>query len=171
MNNPNDESSVTMQCSVSDRKIKSARNKYLITAAFCSGLAALLHFGCVVFGGDWYRFLGAGEAMAQMAEAGHIYPTLVTSAIALMLLIWAMYALSGAGLIINLPLLRLCLCVIAAIFLLRGLAFVFLMPMFPGNSLTFWLVSSAVCLFIGLMYLLGIRQAWPELSRKVTKRL
>ncbi len=141
-------------------------NKYLITAAIGSGLAALLHLGCVVFGGDWYRFLGAGEAMAQMAEAGHIYPSLVTSAMALMLLIWGMYALSGAGLIMRLPLLRLGLIVIAGIYLLRGLAFVFLMPMFPDNGLTFWLVSSGICLFMGSMYVMGLRQAWPLLKQR-----
>ena len=146
-------------------------NKYLIIAAFFSTLAALLHLGCVVFGGDWYRILGAGEAMAQMAEAGHIYPTLITSAIALMLLVWALYALSGAGMIMRLPLLRLGLMVISGICLLRGVAFVFLMPMFPDNSLTFWLVSSGFCLFIGVMYALGLRQAWPELTQQITKSL
>ncbi len=148
-----------------------SNNKFLITGAVCSGLAALLHIGCVVFGGDWYRILGAGEAMAQMAEAGHIYPTLITSALALMLLVWALYAMSGAGMIMRLPLLRLGLMVISGICLLRGVAFVFLMPMFPDNSLTFWLVSSGFCLFIGVMYALGLRQAWPELTQQITKSL
>ena len=148
-----------------------SNNKYFLVAAICSGLAALLHIGCVVFGGDWYRFLGAGEAMAQMAAAGHIYPTLITSAIALVLLVWALYALSGAGVILRLPLLRLGLSVIAAIYLLRGVAFVFLMPMFPDNGLTFWLVSSGICLFIGAMYVLGLRQAWPTLSQQVEKSI
>lgn len=50
------------------------KNKFLIVAAICSGVAALLHFGCIIFGGNWYRFFGAGEQMAQMAEAGHFYP-------------------------------------------------------------------------------------------------
>ncbi len=141
------------------------KNRFLILAAICSGAAALLHLGCIVFGGDWYRFLGAGEQMAQMAEAGLIYPTIVTSVLVAVLIIWSLYALSGAGIIFRLPLLRLGLCIIAAIYLLRGLAFIPLMPMFPENSITFWIVSSAICFAFGLFYVLGIRQSWAQLSR------
>ncbi|WP_083491508.1 hypothetical protein [Thauera sp. 27] len=142
------------------------KNKLLIAAAICSGVAALLHLGCIIFGGDWYRFLGAGEQMAQMAEAGHIYPTIVTSAIVAVLSIWSLYALSGAGVILRLPLLRLVLCVIAAIYLMRGVAFMPLMHVFPENSLAFWAVSSAVCVVLGLLYVLGIRQSWAYISEK-----
>ena len=142
------------------------KNKFLVVAAICSGVAALLHLGCIVFGGDWYRFFGAGEQMAQMAEAGHIYPTIVTLIITTLLTIWSLYALSGAGVILRLPLLRLGLCVIAAIYLLRGIAFIPLMPMFPGNSITFWVVSSATCFVFGLMYALGIKQTWSRLGGK-----
>jgi len=144
------------------------KNKFLVVAAICSGVVALLHLGCIVFGGDWYRFFGAGEQMAQMAEAGHIYPTIVTLVIVTLLTIWSLYALSGAGIILRLPLLRLGLCVIAAIYLLRGIAFVPLMPMFPGNSITFWLVSSTTCFVIGLMYVTGVRQSWSDLGGKNT---
>jgi hypothetical protein len=142
------------------------KNKFLIAAAICSGVAALLHLGCIIFGGEWYRFFGAGEQMANMAEAGHIYPTIVTSVIVTLLTIWSLYALSGAGVILRLPFLRLALCIIAAIYLLRGIAFIPLMPMFPGNSLTFWLVSSTTCFVFGLFYALGIRQSWAYLSKK-----
>jgi hypothetical protein len=142
------------------------KNKFLIVAAICSGGAALLHLGCIIFGGDWYRFFGAGEQMAQMAEAGNIYPTIVTLVIVTLLAIWSLYALAGAGLILRLPLLRLGLCVIAAIYLLRGIAFVPLMPMFPGNSITFWVVSSTTCFVFGLMYVIGVIQSWSYLDGK-----
>lgn len=139
-------------------------NKWLIGAAICSGVAALLHLGCIVFGGDWYRFFGAGEQMAQMAEAGDIYPTIVTLVIVSLLTVWSLYALSGAGIILRLPFLRLALCVIAAIYLLRGISFIPLMPMFPENSITFWVVSSTTCLVFGLLYALGVRQSWTYLG-------
>jgi hypothetical protein len=142
------------------------KNTFLGIAAICSGVAALLHLGCIVFGGDWYRFFGAGEQMAQMAEAGHIYPTIVTLVIVTLLSSWSLYALSGAGVILRLPLLRLGLCIIAVIYLLRGIAFMPLMPIFPGNSITFWVVSSATCFVFGLMYALGIKQSWSYLSDK-----
>ncbi|MBO3658859.1 MULTISPECIES: hypothetical protein [Acinetobacter] len=146
------------------------KNKFLIAAAICSGVAALLHLGCIIFGGDWYRFFGAGEQMAQMAEMGHIYPTIVTLIIVTLLIICSLYALSGAGVILKLPLLRLALCVITTIYLIRGIVFIPLMPMFPENSLTFWLVSSTICIVFGLLYAFGIRQSWAYLSEGHTKQ-
>lgn len=143
-----------------------ANNKFLIAAAICTALAALAHIGCIIFGADWYRFFGAGEQMAQMAEAGDWYPAVVTSVIVIFLAIWSLYALSGAGVIRRLPLLRLALCLIAGIFLIRGISFVMLMPMFPENSLTFWLVSSGICLMIGILYAVGTYQRWAELGGK-----
>lgn len=143
-------------------------DKYLLAAALCCGLAALAHVGCIVFGADWYRFFGAGEQMAQMAAQGLWYPTIVTAVIVLILLIWACYALSGAGAIRRLPLTRLALVLIGGIFLLRGLAFVVLMPAFPDNSLTFWLVSSGICLLIGGLFAAGTWQQWPALRPKTS---
>ncbi len=139
------------------------KNRYLVAAAICCSIAALAHLGCIVFGGDWYRFFGAGEQMALLAERGDPHPTIVTSVIVTVLLVWALYALSGAGVVRRLPLLRTALCVISAIFLLRGLAFVAIMPIFPENSLTFWFVSSTICLVIGLFYVTGTVQAWHQL--------
>jgi hypothetical protein len=138
-------------------------NRYLVAAAVCCIMAALAHLGCIVFGGDWYRFFGAGEQMALLAEQGNPHPTIVTAVIVTVLLIWALFALSGAGVIRRLPLLRTALCVISAIFLLRGLAFIAIMPLFPGNSLSFWLVSSTICLVIGVLYAAGTVEAWRQL--------
>lgn len=143
------------------------KNKFLILGAICSGIAALLHVGCIVFGGDWYRFFGAGEEMAKMAEGGQSYPAIVTLFIVAILTIWSLYALSGAGVILRLPLLRLGLCTITTIYLLRGMAFVVLMPMFPENSMAFWMVSSGTCLVFGLIYAIGIKQVWPYLSGEI----
>ena len=83
------------------------RNLFLVIGASMSAVAALLHVGCIIFGASWYRFFGAGERMAQMASAGSWYPAIVTSFIAAMLFTWSLYALSGAGVIPRLPLLRL----------------------------------------------------------------
>jgi hypothetical protein len=138
-------------------------NLFLLNGAVLSGIAALLHFGCIAFGAPWYRFMGAGEQIAQMALAGHWYPTIVTLAIAAMLAVWALYALSGAGIIAKLPLLRVALCAITAAYLLRAVGFVPLMRYFPDNSMTFWLVSSAVCLTLGLVHALGLWQTWSRL--------
>lgn len=139
-------------------------NYYLIAGGALSALAALAHIGCIVFGASWYRFFGAGEKMVQMVEAGSSRPTRVTLLVAAVLLGWSAYALSGAGVIPRLPFLRLILGAITAVYLLRGLLFFLLIPHFPGNSMSFWLWSAAICLGIGLLHLAGLVQVWDSLA-------
>ena len=57
-------------------------NKWLIFAALMSLAASLAHVGAILGGGDWYRFFGAGEQMAQLAEAGSPRPAIMTAIIA-----------------------------------------------------------------------------------------
>ena len=142
-----------------------AINKPLIAAAILCALASLAHFGCIVFGADWYRFFGAGEQMARMAEQGLWYPSIVTAVLVTVLASWSLYALSAAGVIRRPPFIRMILCLISVVFILRGIGFVALMPMFPENSMTFWYVSSAICLTIGLCFAVGAYQQWHSLSR------
>ena len=79
------------------------------------------------------------------------------------MLAWSAFALSGAGLIPKLPLLRLALCAITAVYLLRAVAYPVIAPYFPGNSTAFWLWSSGICLVIGIVHLIGLRQVWTRL--------
>ncbi|MEL6873892.1 MAG: hypothetical protein AAGM33_00290, partial [Pseudomonadota bacterium] len=72
--------------------------KLLLVGGFLSLLASLLHIGVIIGGPDWYRFFGAGEELARMAEQGSIYPGLITTGIASVLAIWAWFAFAGAGL-------------------------------------------------------------------------
>jgi hypothetical protein len=140
-----------------------ARNSWLMMGAALSALAAVLHVGCIIFGASWYRFFGAGERMAQLASQGSWYPTVVTFFIAAMLAVWSAYALSGAGIVPRLPLLRLALCAITGIYLLRGMAVLPLVFFSLGRSTPFWWWSSAICLGIGLIHLIGLRQVWERL--------
>ena len=136
-------------------------NKLLVVGAALSGLAALMHLACLVLGAPLFRLLGAGEQMAQLHSAGHWYPTVVTLVIAGVLTAWSAYALSGAGVIRRLPLPRTVLSAITAIYIIRGVAFVPVMAYFPGNSVTFWVVSSSICLLIGMstLWVFGNRGA------------
>jgi hypothetical protein len=136
---------------------------YLIAGAGFTTIAALLHFACVVFGAPLYRLLGAGEVMARMAERGHPYPHVMALFVGCALLVCAAYALSAAGVIMRLPLLPWVLCGIIAVFILRGVTFPLLMSFFPGNSTVFWVISSGVCLLIGVVHFLGLRQVWSQL--------
>ena len=138
-------------------------NRLLVVAGALSGIAAIAHLACLVVGAPLFRLLGAGEQMAQLHLAGHWYPTAVTLAIAAVLAVWCAYALSAAGVLRRLPLRRTVLAAITAIYIVRGVAFVPVMAYFPGNSVTFWVVSSFICLAIGLVHLVGLRQSWDRL--------
>ncbi|MBB3120013.1 hypothetical protein [Pseudoduganella violacea] len=138
-------------------------NVALLLGAALSALAALLHLGIILGGPSWYRFFGAGERMATMAQQGKLYPTLLTLGIAAVLAAWAAYALSGAGLLAPLPWLKTGLCVIAAVYLLRGLAIVPLLTIARSKSTPFLVWSSLICLGYGIVHAIGLQQIWSAL--------
>ncbi len=140
------------------------RNPALVIGGLLSVAASLLHIGCIIGGPEWYRFFGAGEAMATMAEQGSITPTLLTLGIAAILAIWAAYAFSGAGLLPRLPLLRTGLVVISAIYLLRGLALIPALIFNGGEVMPFVLWSSLIVLVYGVAHAVGTWTAWPHLG-------
>jgi hypothetical protein len=134
----------------------------LVLGGVLSAAAAVAHVACIALGAPAYRFMGAGESMARAAEAGKIRPTLITLAIAGLLLVWAFYAFSGAGVAPALPFTNPALALISAVYLARALAFPLLRPVFPQNTTTFWLVSSGACLVLGLLYAIGAAAAWTK---------
>jgi hypothetical protein len=136
------------------------RNNWLIAGGVLSAAASLGHLAVIVGGPDWYRFVGAGEEMAQAAERGSLVPHLVTVGIAALLAVWALYAFSGAGLIRRLPLLRTALVAITAIYLLRALALLPLLALKPRLVDTFAVVSSLIVLAYGIAYAVGTWKAW-----------
>lgn len=137
-------------------------------AAILSFIAALLHVAIVFGGPEWYRFFGAPEQLAQLAESGSAYPTKVTLFISGILAVWGLYALSGAGLILRLPGVKIALILITAVLMVRGIVgmivpFVSNHPMITQNSLHFWIISSVICSLFGLYYLKGTVYQWEEL--------
>jgi hypothetical protein len=138
-------------------------NIYLLIAGSLSAIAALLHLGCIYFGASWYRFFGAGEKMALMAEQGSYQPTLITLGIFSVLALWSAYAFSAAGLIAHLPFTRLVLPLITLVYLVRGLAGFTLMNNPMGRSPEFWLWSSAICLTLGIFHVIGLTTQWAKL--------
>jgi hypothetical protein len=139
-------------------------NRLLVFGGALSIVAALLHVAIVIGGSQWYRFFGAGEELATMAEKGSWYPAVLTFGIAVVLLIWALYAFSGAGLIRRLPLLKVGLVVISAIYLIRGIAFIPAYIVKPEIVDEFLVWSSFICLVYGFAYTMGTKQVWAKLS-------
>lgn len=139
-------------------------NTLLIVGAVLSGVAALLHIGIVIGGPAWYRFFGAGESFASAAAAGRWWPALITLGIVSVLGLWAAYALSGAGVIQPLPLLKLALVLITAAYLLRGLALVPVLLVARSQVTPFLFWSSVICIGYGAFHLFGLIQVWSRLS-------
>ena len=144
--------------------MKGRPEPWLVAAGQLSAGAAIRHLAVIAGGPDWYRFFGAGEGMARMAERGSLQPPLVTLGIAAVLALWSAYAFAGAGLIRRLPLMRTALVAIAAIYLLRGLA---LLPAVAVNGTAvdaFTLWSSLIVLVYGLTYAVGTYRVWTALA-------
>jgi hypothetical protein len=140
------------------------RNPSLIAGGMLSSVAALLHLAVIIGGPDWYRFFGAGEEMARMAERGSPVPAIITVGITLLLATWAAYAFAGAGLLPRLPLMRTALVLITTIYLLRGLVLVPALIARGSETAPFVIWSSLIVLIYGIVYAVGTWKAWPTLS-------
>jgi hypothetical protein len=141
------------------------KNRWLIVGGSLSALAALLHLAVIAGGPDWYRFFGAGQAMARAAERGSLYPSLVTLGISAVLGVWSAYAFAGAGLLRRLPLMRTALVAITTVYLLRGLALFPTLVLRPALVDSFALWSSIIVLAYGVAYGIGTWKAWPALGK------
>lgn len=148
-------------------------DRLLLSGGVLTGVASLLHLAIILGGPGWYRFFGAGEGMARQAARGYVYPTVITAGIAAILGVWTLYALSGAGVIRRLPFLPTALSLIAAVYLVRGILGIPLV-LFMDNpyayelraKMTFMVVSSAICLFVGLCYAAGAIAVWKRPSAR-----
>lgn len=129
-------------------------------AGVCCLALAVLHVAIIFIGAPAYRYFGAGETMAQMAESGSLIPALATLCIAIVFVGFAAYAFSGAGKIRPLPLLKLGTYSIGVIFCLRGIAVFFQVRQIMQSPDSLPLkepVFSLVSLLIGLMFIIGAR--------------
>ncbi len=140
--------------------MKSAGKNWLVAAAVMSLLTALLHVASIIGGGDWYRFFGAGEQMARLDEAGSWKPAIITGVIAIILAGWCLYALSGAGMVRRVPLLRTGLIAITVVLLARTACLAFPATWGPDASFAFMAVTSAITGIMGLAFAVGIAKSW-----------
>jgi hypothetical protein len=148
-------------------------NPYLFAAGVATAAAGLVHLMVPLGGPSWYAFFGAPQRLVRMAEAHALYPIVSCLVIAVLLFICSAYALSGARLLPPLPLLRVGLAGIAAVFLLRSVGFLLLEWLYPGSLWrvsgsegidTFLVVSSLICFLIGAAYAWGLLSVWNRLG-------
>jgi putative oxidoreductase len=132
--------------------------KYILT------IAGILSFGVAVFQAvisfvpEWSSAFDAGDALVSN-------PLLLLAAgllMALVFVLFGLYALSGAGMIRRLPLLNLGLFGIGAVYTVRGIAFIpqllVLLGILPSVRVIplAHVLSSLVSLILGILYLTGL---------------
>lgn len=144
-------------------------NQLLKLGGVLSFAVALLHVVIIFVGAPAYRYFGAGEEMARGAESGSAFPAVLTLVLAAVFAIWGFYGLSGAGIIRRLPLLKIALIIVGAVYTLRGAAVfqqLFQIATSAAEVAPREIVFSLVSLVIGLAYLIGTISAWSSLGAK-----
>ena len=144
-----------------------ASRHWLSAATALCVLGALAHLAMPLGGPEWYVFFGAPPALAHMAQAGLVRPIVTCVVIAAFLLLMSAFSLSQLGYIRRIPGSRLGLLIFGIVLSVRAIAFPAVASYSPGALArvcgrcgelnAFVLVSSAVCLFIGVGFLLGVR--------------
>lgn len=146
-------------------------NIWLKLGAMLSFAIALLHLVIIFLGAPAYRYFGAGEEMATMAEAGSLLPAVITFVIVLVFALFGCYALSGAGMMRRLPFLAPALVIIGAIYTLRGVSAIVQVILLMSGA-TFIeprdAVFSSVALLLGVIHLVGVKRNWKILKARQT---
>lgn len=141
--------------------------QWLKLGGILSFAVAFLHLLIIFIGAPAYRYFGAGEEMATATESGSAVPALLTFVLVAVFAIWGFYGLSGAGVIRRLPLLKIALILIGAVYTLRGVAVLQQLFQIASSSAEVApreIVFSIVSLFIGLAYLIGTVTSWRSLG-------
>lgn len=135
-------------------------NPWLMAGGALSAAASIAHLAIIVGGPRWYDFFGAGSRMVRLAEQGSPKAAAITLLIAAVLAVWAAYAFSGAGLLPRLPLLKLGLLAISAVYVLRAFGYIPVLMATGAPVGTFAWVSSGIVLVYAVVHVLGTLALW-----------
>lgn len=134
--------------------------KMLKLGGYINILIAIAHIICLINAEYFFEVTGVGENMRRNAEIRPFLPYAMTIFVALIFFIFGLYGLSGAGKIRKLPLLKVGIFIIAAIYLIRGAVGAIVNIGFESSFQWHHLLFSICALGIGLLYLLGGLRKW-----------
>ncbi len=144
------------------------KKSYLLILAGILSFCAAIFQAVLGFVPEWSAALGSGDALASN-------PTLLLALsllVALLLVIFGFYGLSGAGVVRRLPLLRLGLLVIGLLYSAVGIYFILyvlaalgILPSAQPATVYLLLVTFGA-LVACLAYLVGLAINWKRLSAK-----
>lgn len=130
------------------------QNVSLVLGGVASFLITLLHI-VLAIRPQIYRYFGAAE-LSQLHKQGSSFTVFVTVGLVVMFASWGVYALSGAGLISPLPLMRTVLITIGVIYVLRSLMLPSEIVKVIQSDYPFrFIILSTGSLATGLLYLYG----------------
>ena len=162
---------MAMNVSFTDKEnLTMNRSSYLLIFAAVLSFCAAIFQAAIAFVPAWSDAFGAGTLASNP-------PLLLASGltVALLLAIWGLYGLSGAGVIRRLPLLRLGLLMIGLLYLLVGINFPFQVLAMLGilptvGPIPIHIVLVSLGAFVAaLAYLIGLAVSWKRLSTKPTR--
>jgi len=143
------------------------KNIVLLFAGILSFCAAVFQLAISLVP-KWSAFFGAGDALVS----NPLVLLVLGLAVTVLLAIWGFYGLSGAGLIRRLPLLRLVIFLIGAVYIFRGLPILLkllelvkILPPSGSMELPGFLVFLGA-LTAGIFYWAGLAIGWKQLRLK-----
>lgn len=134
--------------------------KMLKIGGYINILIAIGHIVGLFWAQQMYDYTGVGDRMRENATIHPLLPYAITIVVAIAFLLFGLYALSAAGVIKELPLLKVGVFSIATIYLLRGLIGIVINVFVESPFLLHHLIFSLFALIIGILYLLGGLKKW-----------
>lgn len=146
-----------------------SKNIVLLFAGILSFCAAIFQL-VISLVPKWSAFFGAGDELVSQP----LVLLVLGLVVAVLLAAWGFYGLSGAGLIRRLPLLRVVIFVVGAIYIFRGLPILLkllelvkILPPSGAIELPGFLVFLGA-LTAGIFYWTGLAIGWKQMSLKAT---
>lgn len=136
--------------------------KLLKLGGYINILIAIAHIIGLFWAQEMFDYTGVGEDMRRNAEIHHLLPAAMTIFVSIFFFIFGLYGLSASGMIKKLPLLKLGVFTIAAIYLFRGIIGSVINIGFESSFQWHHLLFSCCALGIGLLYLYGGLQIWKK---------
>ncbi|MEJ2611014.1 MAG: hypothetical protein P8179_13235 [Candidatus Thiodiazotropha sp.] len=127
----------------------------LILVALIATFTALAHLSCIFLGPSCYKAQLAPSEIIQSAIDGTFLAPVSTVVISALFLLCAVFAVSGAGFIKKLPLLKPVLITISGLCLVRGIVTIPFSFLFPEMVSTFSIVAGFIWFLSGILYLYG----------------
>lgn len=122
--------------------------------AWINLLLAAGHLLCLLAPGRIFHLYGIERTMARIATVAPALPQWIIVAVAVGLLVCALYGFAGAGLRLPLPLIRPFVLAIGLLFLLRALGGIVLMIARHACPVTEW-SAALIAAAVGTLYFLG----------------